>query len=312
MIINKENKIIYVGNGVTTEWPFDFRILRKEDLRVGIIKEDKTTLLTSGYFVDMDGAKVLYPGYPPGQAPPENERPPRLAPGERLVIYREIDITQEVDLGENWPMPMVEGMSDKLTMILQNQKEEIDRAVKVDVGSTETPEELRDRIFEAEQNALDAVAESREISRQVAVTKTAMDAELQEAVEAANTAISNANASAESAQQAKTHEDETRLLAERAENAASGVLSVSSTIYDPNKTYNFPDTVVAPDGHTYRCVQTSQGEDPATSIKWVEVAVVLSETFEYDENGDLMPRYNPRMSQKWRIDDDGNIMPNQQ
>ncbi|MBR6511128.1 MAG: hypothetical protein IKT51_02670 [Phascolarctobacterium sp.] len=120
MIGSSENSISYNGNGYATEFPFQFVILKKSDIKLFLVEADGTeTLLTSDYFVDMSKNVVHYPGYSPGSEPPIDEQPSKLAEGQKLVLYRDVPITQETALDEHWPFNVIEGMADKLTIIAQ-------------------------------------------------------------------------------------------------------------------------------------------------------------------------------------------------
>lgn len=120
MIGSSENRISYNGNGIATEFAYTFKVLEKRDVQVLHVAADGTeTLLTKGYYVDMDKSVVLYPGYAPGSEIPEAERPPILPVGEKLVIYREVPITQESALDKHWPFNVIEEGLDKITIICQ-------------------------------------------------------------------------------------------------------------------------------------------------------------------------------------------------
>lgn len=121
MINNAVNRITYLGDGVATEFAVTFNFLEKTDLVVVTIDtENNETVLTKDYFVDLDKKTVNYPGYSPGEEPPEADRPPILPAGWKLVIYRDINITQESSLGDKWPFSVIEDGLDKLTMICQD------------------------------------------------------------------------------------------------------------------------------------------------------------------------------------------------
>ena len=121
MINTSETRIIFNGNGVATDFPYSFKIINDTDVKVMTVDPDGTeTVLDSDYYVDVTASKVVYPGYPPGEEPAESERPPVLPTGWQLVVYRDIPITQEADLGDRWPFNVIEAGLDKVTMILQN------------------------------------------------------------------------------------------------------------------------------------------------------------------------------------------------
>lgn len=61
-------------------------------------------------------------------------------------------------------------------------------------------------------------------------------------------------------------------LAEAA--AVESIASSGATEYSASVTYDYPDTVVCTDGHTYRCIGTSViGDNPVTSTSgdWVQI-----------------------------------------
>ena len=136
MIGSSENRVSYNGNGLTTEFPYAFKVLEKTDLKLLLVSKDGTeTVLTSDYYVDIEKKSVFYPGYSPGAEPPTSDRPPVLQDGERLVIYRDVLITQETALDEHWPYNEIEGSLDKLTIIAQQLKDDVDRSLKVSIAS---------------------------------------------------------------------------------------------------------------------------------------------------------------------------------
>lgn len=132
MIGSSENRISYNGNGIATEFAYNFIILEKSDIKVLHVAADGTEqLLTKDYYVDMEKSVVLYPGYAPGAEIPEQNRPPVLPVGERLVIYREVPITQDSALDKHWPFNVVENGLDKLTIICQQIWDRLQRSFYV-------------------------------------------------------------------------------------------------------------------------------------------------------------------------------------
>ena len=132
MIGSSENRISYNGNGIATEFAYTFKILEKSNLKVLHVAADGTEeLLTTDYYVDMEKSVVLYPGYAPGAEIPEQNRPPILPVGERLVLYREVPITQESALDKHWPFNVIENGLDKLTIICQQIWDRLQRSFYV-------------------------------------------------------------------------------------------------------------------------------------------------------------------------------------
>ena len=138
MIENAVNRVTYQGDGQAVEFAFTFEVIEKSDVVVVTVSpENVEKTLTSDYFVDMDKKVVRYPGYPPGEEPPEAERPPVLTEGWKLVIYRSIAMTQEESLGDVWPFNLIEDGLDKLTMIVQDMEYNAKRMLKLSAGAPE-------------------------------------------------------------------------------------------------------------------------------------------------------------------------------
>lgn len=136
MLAHVENRITYNGNGNATEFAYQFKILDRTDIKVLLTDADgKEKLLTKDYYVDVEKNVVIYPGYAPGAEIPESERPPVLPAGWRLVLYREVPITQLVRLPEIWPFNVIEAMADKLTIICQQLKDKLSRALTINESS---------------------------------------------------------------------------------------------------------------------------------------------------------------------------------
>lgn len=140
MIEQNVARVVYKGDGKTQEFPFSFPVLDRKFIYVIISdRNGREKTLTSDYYVDMDKHVVLYPGYPKGEEPAEAERPAALAPGEKIVIYRNTPVSQLTSLGDKWPFDVCEKALDKLTMIDQENKESISRTVRL-AGATEEVE----------------------------------------------------------------------------------------------------------------------------------------------------------------------------
>ena len=140
MIEQTVARVVYQGDGRTKEFPFAFPVLDRKFVVVVISdRHGREKTLTSDYYVDMDKKVVLYPGYPKGEEPAEAERPAVLAPGEKIVIYRNTQVSQLTSLGDKWPFDVCEKALDKLTMIDQENKESISRTVRL-AGATEEVE----------------------------------------------------------------------------------------------------------------------------------------------------------------------------
>lgn len=111
------SRIPYTGDGSSTVFPVPFYFLVDTDILV----YSGESLLTSGYSVigagDEEGGSVKFDTAP--------------APGVQLTILRAPDMLQQTRLPPNDPFPSgsVEKMSDKLTMIVQRNSDQISRAL---------------------------------------------------------------------------------------------------------------------------------------------------------------------------------------
>ena len=125
------NKVSYSGNGSTTIFAYTFKIFADADLDVYIRSSAGTETLktlTTDYTVSNAGVEgggnVTF-----GTAP---------ATGETVVIQRKLALTQGTDYVENDPFPAEshEEALDRLTFIVQQQQEELDRSIKASVTNT--------------------------------------------------------------------------------------------------------------------------------------------------------------------------------
>lgn len=137
MIAHVDNRITYNGNGNATEFAYQFKILDRTDIKVMLTDADgKEKLLTKDYYVDVEKSVVRYPGYAVGAEVPESERPAVLPAGWKLTIYREVPVTQETDLPDQYPFNQVEDIGDKLTMIAQQLTDTTGRSLKIGVSKS--------------------------------------------------------------------------------------------------------------------------------------------------------------------------------
>ena len=119
------NKVSANGNGSQTVFPYSFKIFDQDDLTV-ILRNasggETTKTITTHYTVSgvgsASGGNVTM-----GTAP---------ASGESLTIIREQPLTQGLDLVPNDPFPAAsfEDQLDKLTFMVQQHQEELNRSVK--------------------------------------------------------------------------------------------------------------------------------------------------------------------------------------
>lgn len=150
-----------VGNGVTTAFPFAFKIFQTSDVSVvlAVVATGVETVLTEGvdYSVSMNADQEADPGgevtYPLSGSP--------MASTHTLTLVRDVPYTQGLDLtlGGSFNPDNIEKALDRVTTLVQQLKEAVGRAVKVSISSGLTPDEFfLDNITNAEVNANAAAA----------------------------------------------------------------------------------------------------------------------------------------------------------
>lgn len=135
MISVDYEQVVYAGNGSQDAWPYSFPIDDGDVIRLILIDTDGTEInIEQDYFVDVPGSTVYYPGYAPGEEPPVADQPPKVQSGQKLIVYRDTEITQDSNLGDSWPFNVIEKALDKLTMILQEKAFALARCLKISQG----------------------------------------------------------------------------------------------------------------------------------------------------------------------------------
>lgn len=127
MTVQKDvTKNIYVGNGSTRTFPFNFECPAEhpEYIKVYLMQDDGTALATSDYQLDMDARQITYPSS--GTALPE---------GKKLVIMRELPLQQMMNLVNNGPYfaEDVETAFDENVMAMQQIAEKLNRSIIMSV-----------------------------------------------------------------------------------------------------------------------------------------------------------------------------------
>ncbi|MGP1470949.1 MAG: hypothetical protein ACTTJE_05060 [Schwartzia sp. (in: firmicutes)] len=320
MIVTTGTKVIYLGNGAAREYPITFGYADPTTVKVGIYDPatEQTVELTKDYYVDTVRNAVFYPGYAPGQAPPESEQPGALPAGKKLVIYRATPMDQTIDLGTKYPLPIIEKIGDKNTLIEQELAEKLGRAVLADIGSGKTVEDIQREIREDRLAAEKAANEAQEAKTAADLAQAWAEAPYPpNGVDGSKSAKMWAKEAQENgaveAEKAKHWAEAAKTSEEIAQTSAAEVSRIltdvnHTALYDPNRAYTPGKCAMVENGDVYRCTRESRGENPVTSPKWVSVATTIFRTFELDEHGDLMPLKYPQSSTLWSVDDNGDIM----
>ena len=164
-------KHVYDGNATTRDWDFTFPIITTDgsDIKLYLTAIDGTvTEITSNYSVDVAGSFVTYPTIVSGLA--------LLAVGEKITLVRTEALSQAADWKNKGPFnsETVEAALDKLTAIIQQQQEELSRAIKY--GVDQTPTAVDTESFIAILTALKVAAET---ARDIAIAaKNSADADV--------------------------------------------------------------------------------------------------------------------------------------
>lgn len=130
-VTNTVSKQSYVSTGSTTVWPFSFPLDRDSDLALIVTAADGTeaTVDPARYRLDRaagtPGGSVTYP-----------LSGPALAAGQTVTVLRRLPVTQATSLvtGAAFYAEDLERALDRLTMIDQQQQEQLDRTLKQPVS----------------------------------------------------------------------------------------------------------------------------------------------------------------------------------
>ncbi len=176
MTINSQtNKVIYTGNGVATEFAIPFSFLERDHIKV---RQKLGDIQTERDDWEIRGGNLVF------QTAPET--------GAEIAVIREVPLTQETDYRENEILPAetLERDFDKLTMQVQQLKEQIDRAVTVDVFDDTQAASLIPSIRKAVSDCQTAVETT------AANAQTATEQATASCASAANAATSETNTAA--------------------------------------------------------------------------------------------------------------------
>lgn len=298
-IASSTNKLLYACNGIQTVFPYTWRIWSANDLRVVIRESDGSEVLlavnehytVSGVNDDEGGNVTLVGAY--ADSPP--------ATGKKLLVKLNLDYVQETHLVENaaTPAAVLETALDRITALINQVREQVDRAVKV-AETEENPvfsaQDLRDAVGDtaastiAAQQALAAAAQVAANAAQVGLDREACDEDAAIAVEARSVTLAAATAAQGYAESA-------------AANSAAPAWAAGTL-------YSFPDIVAYTDGCTYRCTGVEViGTPPPESAQWVQLTTRRTDFFELDDDGGMMPATVPGYSVEFDLDSNGDIQP---
>lgn len=138
-LFTTQRTAVFLGNGASQQFPFFFRVLQKEDLRVEVVDAEgnATEVLQPLFNVTLfeDSGVINYPIVP-------FENP--LPVGFKLIVRRTVEPTQETAITnqQKFFSDVVEDTFDRQTMLIQQLYDEVNRSLKLapSVGNGGFPE----------------------------------------------------------------------------------------------------------------------------------------------------------------------------
>ena len=153
------------GQNKTFIWPYDFNNIK--DINLILVDGDgRQTEQTGNILYDAQNKTLTYPSI--GEPLPATHK---------VILIRRTPISQTTELANKWPYNHIEDMGDKVILILQELKEQLDRTLQIRVGADEDPNQVArdivDNYIEASKKAIAAAltAESKASEVQDNATK---------------------------------------------------------------------------------------------------------------------------------------------
>ena len=137
--------VVYQCDGVNKKFIFPYDFVQIEDIKLTIVDADGTEAVQIGN-IDYDEStkSVIYPAN--GDA---------LAVGQKVILERKTPISQDMDLPDEYPFENIEHATDKIVLILQEMKADLDRSLKIRVDSDKNANEVAKDIVERSVKAAD-------------------------------------------------------------------------------------------------------------------------------------------------------------
>lgn len=143
--------VVYQCDGVNKKFIFPYDFMQIEDIKLTIVDVDGTEAVQVGN-IDYDEStkSVIYPAN--GEA---------LAVGQKVILERKTPISQDMDLPDEYPFENIEHATDKIVLILQEMKDDLDRSLKIRVDSdknaNEVAKDIVERSVKAANDAMNAM-----------------------------------------------------------------------------------------------------------------------------------------------------------
>ena len=167
--VNKPS-VVYQCDGVNKKWIWPYDFYKVEDIALIMVDADGTESLQTGN-IDYDKENKILT-YPADGDPLDNTH--------KIILERRTPIAQDTDLPDEYPFQNIEHMTDRVTLILQEMQEKMNRALLIRVGSDEDATTVARKIVDtstkAANDAIDAYtkikAESDAINDNAETIKT--------------------------------------------------------------------------------------------------------------------------------------------
>lgn len=201
-------KVLYQGNGTTTQWDIPFPFLSKDDLQIFCIDSTGASQrITEDFSVNESLKTLTYPLQTNGQTP--------LAVGSKLLIMRATPLVQETAFARQDTLDpdILEKAYDKAMLISQELTEQIERCIKLEAddesGETNINHyvaQLRENMTKAISAANQAQASAAQAASGQSLVQSALDS-LQQAVSSVQTTRSDMRTEVQSALSSKADSD---------------------------------------------------------------------------------------------------------
>lgn len=229
LVANEISKNQYVGDGSATEFAYTFPILDSTHIEVYRQLPTETALdakLVPAEEYTVEGAGVESGGKVVFKTAPSS--------GTKLSILRNVPITQLYQYQEldSFPAESHENALAKLTMICQGLDERLDRAIVVSPTDTITPDELRNSIFEASEDAVNSAAAAKDSETAAAESESNAASSASAAASSANAAASSESGAASSASAAATSASAAAASAQNAAESENNAANSAAAILE--------------------------------------------------------------------------------
>lgn len=178
-IVTENRKQSFETNGVTVDFPFDFNALDVGEIYALTVDDD-------GVETDYTNFSVVLNTSTSGGVLTTGD----VLDNVELLVYRETDLTQEVDYqnGGRFPAESHEQALDKLIQIAQEQQEELDRSLKGTIAQP-LPFSLDPKLVDDELLFMQS-----QVIKSSGTTKSDLEDAIEDAINAADEAYRAANA----------------------------------------------------------------------------------------------------------------------